>query len=79
MRLKEGESNRPVSGPVAEKSFAMTRNPFPVAIMMAGDPVLVAPMGSNPLPMFVVVAVNPDLAALSLGHTAIEGNAAGHE
>ena len=57
----------------------MARDPFAFAIVMALDPVLVVPMRLNPFSVFVVVALNPDLAACSLGQTAIEGHAEGHE
>ena len=45
----------------------MPRNPLPLAIVMAGDPVLMFPVSLNPFPVFVVVAVNPDLSARRVG------------
>jgi hypothetical protein len=45
----------------------MTGNPFPVAIVMARDPVPVVIMSVNPFSVFVVVAINPSLAARSVG------------
>jgi hypothetical protein len=38
-----------------------------MAVMMAGDPVLLFPVSLNPFPVFVVVAVNPDLFARRVG------------
>ena len=45
----------------------MPRNPFTLAVVMAGDPVLLSPVSLNPFPVSVVVAVNPDLFARRVG------------
>jgi len=42
-------------------------NPLPFCVVMAPDPVLVFPVSLNPFPVFVVVAVNPDLSARRMG------------
>jgi len=49
------------------KLATVPRNPFAVAIVMARDPVPVFPVRPNPFPVFVVVAVNPDLSARRAG------------
>jgi hypothetical protein len=38
-----------------------------MAVMMTWDPVLLFPVSLNPFPVFVVVAVNPDLFARRVG------------
>ena len=45
----------------------MPGNPFAITIMMAPDKVPVVPMSPNPFPVAIVVAFNPDLAAMRAG------------
>ena len=45
----------------------MPRDPPPLAVIMAPDPVPVVPMSPNPFPVFVVVAFNPGLSAGRVG------------
>ncbi len=42
-------------------------NPLSFCVVMARDPVLVFPVSLDPFPVFVVVAVNPDLFARRVG------------
>ena len=42
-------------------------NPIAIVVIMAWNPVLMFPVRLNPFPVFVVVAVNPDLSARWVG------------
>ena len=50
----------------------MPRDPLPVAVMMAPDPVPMSPVMWNPSAVSVVVAMDPDLATMRAGAN-IEG------
>ena len=45
----------------------MPRNPLSFGVVMTWNPVPMFPVSLNPFPVFVVVAVNPDLSARWVG------------